>query len=71
MKKTAKNVIRSSSVDELKVQADTLRSDMLKARLASSLEGKQLGVKYRANRRQVARLETIIREKAAPAAKAK
>jgi ribosomal protein L29 len=71
MKKTAKTELRAKSPEDLKAQAEALRTEMLKARLAGSVEGKQLGVKYRANRRQIARLETILREKAAPAAKAK
>jgi ribosomal protein L29 len=71
MKKTAKTELRAKSAEDLKAQADALRADLLKARLAGTVEGKQLGVKYRAGRRQIARLETLIREKAAAAAKAK
>ena len=49
-----------------------LYKGLLKARLGAATKGNaRLGMSYRAQRRQLARLETIITEKAAAAATAK
>ena len=69
MKKTAKADLRAKPAAELKKQADELREQLLKARFATTLEGKARGVKYRASRRQIARLETILAEKSQAVAK--
>ena len=71
MKKTVKQALRAKKADELKAEADSLRADMLKSRLTSTLEGKRMSVRVRANRRQIARINTIIREQELAAAKAK
>lgn len=68
MKKTAKTELRAKGADDLRKQVGELREQLLKARFAQRLEGKAKGMRYRAARRQIARLETIIREKAAAAA---
>lgn len=63
MKKSAKQELRAKSADDLKVEVGKLREGMLKARITGTLEGKRLGVKYRAERRQIARINTILRER--------
>ncbi|MCK6487515.1 MAG: 50S ribosomal protein L29 [Planctomycetes bacterium] len=68
MKKSAKTDLRAKGADELAKEVGVLRDQLLKARFSQRLEGKAKGMRYRASRRQIARLETIIREKAAPAA---
>lgn len=74
MKNSDLSKLRDKSADELTAMAGELRQGMLKARIARSLEGKQAGMGYRASRRQIARIETILTQKAAgapaPAAKA-
>ena len=64
MKKTAKAELRAKSAEDLKKEALGLRDQMLKARFSTVLEGKTRGVKYREVRRQIARIETILGEKA-------
>ncbi len=64
MKKTAKAELRAKSAEDLKKEAQGLRDQMLKARFSTVLEGKTRGVKYREVRRQIARIETILGEKA-------
>lgn len=71
MKKSQLQELRSKSDEELKAEIERLRGEMLKARFAAALEGKRLGMRTRANRRQVARLLTILRERELAAAKAK
>ena len=72
MKKSAKQGLRAKTIDELKTETVQLRSDMLKSRLSTTVEGKRLGVRHRAQRRQIARIATILRERElAAAAKAK
>lgn len=63
MKKTQKNQMRQKSVAELSAEADQIRQTMLKSRLALRGEGKPITMKYRAERRQLARINTIITEK--------
>lgn len=65
MKNTALAELRAKSGDELKKMADDLRDQLFRGRLTASVEGKGLGGKVRQMRRQVARLETIIREQSA------
>ena len=67
MKKTVKAELRAKSADDLKVMAKAARESMLKGRIAKSVEGKAIGIKQRDLRRQVARLETLLSEKAAKA----
>lgn len=69
MKKSAKADLRGISAADLQTQAKELREQLLKARFATALEGKTRGVKYRAVRRQIARIETILVEKSKAAAK--
>jgi ribosomal protein L29 len=64
MKQAEKKALRATTTAELTIQVRQAREAMFKARLAVASEGKPIGVKYRALRRQVARLETILREKA-------
>lgn len=71
MKPSALKNLREQPVEDLRKQIDTLRQDLMKSRFSSTMEGKQLGVKYRDARRQIARIETLITQKAAVAAKAK
>jgi ribosomal protein L29 len=77
MKRTAKAELRATSVADLAKQAEELRAQLFKGRIAGAVEGKSLGGKARQFRRQIARLQTIIGEKnkaapqqAAPAAAA-
>jgi ribosomal protein L29 len=67
MKKSVKNELRQKSAADLAKQAQAIREGMLKARVATRTEGKGLAMSYRKERRQVARIETILREKAAAA----
>jgi ribosomal protein L29 len=73
MKKSEKNSLREKTPDELRGMVAELRDSMLKGRFSVALEGKTMGVKYRAQRRQIARISTILSQKAAgtsPVAKA-
>jgi ribosomal protein L29 len=73
VKKSIKQALRAKTVDELQAEAGQLQGDMLKARLSTTLEGKRLGVRIRASRRHIARINTLLRERelaAAPKAKA-
>lgn len=63
MKKSAKQALRAKSPDELKAEIGQLNDDMLKGRLSTTLEGKRLSIRYRAQRRQIARIQTIQRER--------
>ncbi|MBA3708163.1 MAG: 50S ribosomal protein L29 [Planctomycetes bacterium] len=65
MKKSEKNSLREKTPDELRGLVAELRDSMLKGRFAVALEGKTMGVKYRAQRRQIARISTILSQKAA------
>ncbi len=70
MKKTAKNELRAKSVDALKAEANALRDQLLKTRMAAVAKGdRRLGMGYRAARRQLARLETFITAATTAAAK--
>ena len=64
MKKSAKTALREKSPDDLQALAQESRDAMFKGRIAASVEGKGIGMKYRSLRRQVARIETILGEKA-------
>ena len=73
MKKSVKQALRAKTIDELKAETGQLLGDMLKARLSTTLDGKRLGIRTRASRRHIARVQTILRERelaAAPKAKA-
>lgn len=63
MKKSAKQELRAKSADELKAESLTIRESMLKSRISTTLEGKRLSVAYRGSRRQIARIQTIERER--------
>jgi len=65
MKKSAKTTLRQKSIEDLAKDAHAIRDGQLKARLATRTEGKPLAMNYRAGRRQLARIQTIISEKAA------
>jgi ribosomal protein L29 len=71
MKKSNKQSMRAKSADDLRKDILGLRGDMLKSRMGSTLEGKRMAVRYRANRRQIARIETILRERELAQSKAK
>lgn len=63
MKKSAKQSLRAKTTDELGVESSALRMDMLKARLSTTLEGKRLSMRNRSQRRQIARIATILTER--------
>lgn len=63
MKKSIKQALRAKTPDELATEAGQLRGELLKARISTTLEGKRLGIRTRANRRQIARIQTILRER--------
>jgi ribosomal protein L29 len=65
MKRTEIDKLRAKSPDDLKAIIGELREGMLKARISRSMEGKQVGVSYRQSRRQIARITTILTQKAA------
>jgi ribosomal protein L29 len=65
MKRSEIKALRDKSPEELSDAVRALRETMLKDRIASAVEGKRLGPKYRALRRQIARLSTIIGQKSA------
>ena len=65
MKKSAKTALRQKSIEDLGKEAAAIRDGQLKSRLATRTEGKPLAMSYRASRRQLARINTIITEKAA------
>jgi ribosomal protein L29 len=63
MKKTAIAELRAKSVEDLQVLAKNARDTLMKGRFAKSAEGKAITMQQRVQRRQVARLETLISEK--------
>ena len=64
MKNSDKTLLREKSPADLRTLANQLREKMLKARLKRSVEGQGIGMTYRSLRRQIARIETLIHEKA-------
>jgi len=68
MKKTVKADLRAKSVEDLRTEANGLRKDLLTTRVAATVQGKSKGMQYREVRRRIARIETLITEKAASAA---
>jgi len=71
VKKSLKQALRAKTHDELKAEAEQLAGDQLKARISTTLEGKRLGIRTRVSRRQIARINTLLREHELAAAKAK
>ncbi len=65
MKKTAKAELRVKPVEDLQAMAKSARETLMKARFTKSVEGKAITIQQREQRRQVARLETMISEKQA------
>ena len=63
MKKTAIAELRAKSAEDLQVLVKTARETLMKGRFAKSAEGKAITMQQRVQRRQVARLETLIAEK--------
>ena len=63
MKRTAKAELRAKPVDELAKQANELRAELLKSRIAGAVEGKAQGGRKRDNRRMIARIETFLAQK--------
>jgi len=63
MKRSEIEKLRTKSVEDLKTMIGELDGSMLKSRITRSLEGKQVGIGYRNQRRQIARLHTIITQK--------
>lgn len=63
MKKTAKADLRAKSIEDLQALAKAARETLMKARFAKSAEGKAITMQSRVQRRQIARLETLIAEK--------
>lgn len=62
MKRTALAELRAKSVDDLAKLAADLRDQIFRSRMTSTVEGKSQTIKVRQNKRQVARLETLIAE---------
>ncbi len=71
MKKSIKQALRAKTTDELKAEAELLAGNQLKARISTTLEGKRLGIQTRVSRRQIARINTLLREHELAATKAK
>jgi ribosomal protein L29 len=63
MKKSAKAELRAKSAEDLATLAKTARDTLMKARFSKSVEGKTITIQQREQRRQVARLETMLGEK--------
>ncbi len=63
MKKSNKAELRAKSLDDLQALAKAARETLMKGRFAKSAEGKAISMQQRVQRRQVARLETMIAEK--------
>jgi ribosomal protein L29 len=63
VKKSLKQALRAKTNDELTAEAGQLLGDQLKARISTTLEGKRLGIRTRESRRQIARIQTIMRER--------
>lgn len=63
MKRTAKAELRAKPAEELAKQANDLRAELLKGRIAGAVEGKAQGGRKRDTRRMIARIETLIAEK--------
>jgi ribosomal protein L29 len=70
MKRSEVEKLRAKSAEDLKAMVGEIDDSMLKSRMQRSIEGKQVGVGYRNLRRQVARIHTIITQKAAGEKKA-
>lgn len=70
MKKSELTKMREKTADELTGMAKELRETLLKGRFAAALEGKGMGIKTRGMRRQIARIECLLSQRAhgAPAA---
>lgn len=71
MKKSAKAELRDKSLDDLKAMAAAARTTIMGNRFAKAVEGKAITIQHREQRRQIARLETLIAEKTAAKAGAK
>ena len=63
MKKTVIAELRAKSAEDLTVLVKNARETLMKGRFAKSAEGKAITMQQRVQRRQVARLETLISEK--------
>lgn len=63
MKKTVIAELRAKSAEDLQVLVKSARETLMKGRFAKSAEGKAITMQQRVQRRQVARLETLISEK--------
>ena len=63
MKKTVIAELRAKSAEDLQVLVKSARETLMKGRFAKSAEGKSITMQQRVQRRQVARLETLISEK--------
>ncbi len=63
MKKSAIAELRAKSAEDLTVLVKNARETLMKGRFAKSAEGKAITMQQRVQRRQVARLETLISEK--------
>jgi large subunit ribosomal protein L29 len=57
------NEIRELSVDELKVKIEELTTERFNLRFRSATESIENPMRFRAIRRDIARLQTILREK--------
>ena len=64
MKKSAKSALREKNAEALQALANEARETLFKGRMAAATQGKGLGIKQRSVRRQIARIETLLTEKA-------
>jgi ribosomal protein L29 len=62
MKRTALTELRAKSTDDLAKMAADLRDQVFRNRMTATIEGKSQTSKVRQNKRQIARLETLIAE---------
>jgi ribosomal protein L29 len=70
MKKSELQELRSKPIEDLVQSVQAHREELMQGRFKRVSQGEGLGVKGRALRRNIARLQTIISEKKAQAAKA-
>jgi ribosomal protein L29 len=63
MKKTVIAELRAKSAEDLEALVKSARDTLMKGRFAKSAEGKAITMQQRVQRRQVARLETLISQK--------
>ena len=68
MKRDALTELRGKSAEELQAEIAAKKQELMGLRFAKALEGTQSGTKGRTLRRDIARLNTLIREQQIAAA---